>query len=105
MPAKDGKLTEEEQSRAQEWVREKSSGIPACTMCGQRQWALGDHSVHSPIYFGGGMFLGGPTYPQFMLICQTCGHTVYYNAILSGVIKEKEQEATDQEEENADASD
>ncbi len=43
-------------------------------------------------FVGGGLIVGGPTYPQVMIVCTVCGNTKYFNAVIMGVV-EKEGEA------------
>jgi len=30
---------------------------------------------------------GGPAYPQAMLMCTICAHTVYFNAVVMGILQ------------------
>lgn len=87
MPDVDGKLSGEEKTKAIAWVTSHVKGAIVCPVCGSAEWTLGDHVV-SPIALGGGgnVRLGGPGYPQVMLISQNCGHTIYINAIVAGIV-------------------
>ena len=57
-----------------------------CPLCGNNKWTIGDHIV-APVILGNkaDIRIGGPTYPQAMLICQKCGHTFYLSAIMAGI--------------------
>ncbi len=63
-------------------------------MCGVSRWGIGDHLVFPNTYFpGGGLTVGGVTYPQAMLICGNCAFTAYFNAVVIGLIQgDKQQE-------------
>lgn len=85
MPDSDGKLTEEERERAAEWFQQHWAGNTNCTSCDRNQWIIGEHIVAPPL-FAKGVILGGTAYPQIMVVCGYCAHTVYYNAIIMGVM-------------------
>jgi hypothetical protein len=49
-------------------------------------------------YTDKGLVLGGSTYPQIMAVCNSCGNTKYFNAVIAGLVssttkKEGEQDA------------
>ena len=88
------------------WVEEKAPGAIVCTVCGENSWLVGEHLVAPPIH-AQGLLLGGTSYPQAMLICVNCAHTVYFNAVIMGLLKEKEEpgeseEASDTNKEDQD---
>ena len=86
MPDQNGKLTEQEKNRAIELISTKGNRSPACSVCGTRGWQLADHLVQ-PISQGAeGLFFGGTAYPQVMLICRKCSHTLFFNAVALGLI-------------------
>lgn len=87
MPEEDeSKLNDEQKAKAKSWV-EKQEGWKdyKCPICYSKKWTLGEHLIAPPILALKGIRLGGPTYPQFMVICAVCGHTLYFNAIISGI--------------------
>jgi hypothetical protein len=86
MPDEQGKLTEAEKDQAIKLITTKGSRAPVCSICGTNGWQLADHLVQ-PISQGtGGLFFGGTAYPQVMLICRKCSHTVFFNAVALGLI-------------------
>ena len=80
-------LTQEQKERIAAWL--KARGVPRpCSMCGANSWTLANHLVTPPIYRSGGSFMfGGPAYPQAMLMCTICAHTVYFNAVVMGILQ------------------
>ena len=88
MPQEDeSKLNDEQKDKAKSWIESQKAWMGyTCPICYSKTWTLGEHLV-SPVIITpkGSIRLGGPTYPQFMVICAVCGHTLYFNAIISGV--------------------
>src|SRR5262245_32046051 len=79
-------LTPEQQKRIDAWVKRVAPGGFACTVCGTRNWTVLSDLLAPPVFHGGGMVIGGPSYPHFGLACVNCGHTVFINAVMSGVV-------------------
>lgn len=97
----EGNLSAEDKAEIQKYLDEKWTGQKECPACNSNNWLVGDDFV-TPIILGkgGGLMLGGTTYPQFMLICSTCGYTHYFNAIVGGIwerIKQKKKELVSKE--------
>lgn len=59
-----------------------------CRECGEKQIVVADDLV-SPVIYQGGLVLGGSAYPQGMLICNNCGNTRFFNAVILGVVPPK----------------
>ncbi len=85
MPDKKGKLSPEEKEKVKEWLEEKWKASNLCPVSHDNNWVIGDYTV-TPINFSStGTILGGPISPQVMLICSTCGYTLYFNAMVMGI--------------------
>lgn len=83
----DHSLTPDQRRITEAWVKEHWAGSKACPICTQSKWSIAEHVVqpvtHSPI---GALNLGGgPAYPAVPMICNTCGYTVYFNAVIMGL--------------------
>ena len=85
MPGADGKLTAEEKERVkshiQTWL---GKGLLLPVQNGD--WIIGDELISPPIFSGGNMILGGPVYPHVMLVERKTGLTLYFNAVLLGLV-------------------
>jgi hypothetical protein len=57
-----------------------------CPICGSNQWQIADHLVTPVILQDNSLTLGGTSYPQVMVISPKCGYTMYFNAILLGIV-------------------
>jgi hypothetical protein len=83
-------LTDEQRTQIFAWVNKYHAGKP-CAVCEQRTWTLVPHLVAPPIFRKDtGLFFGGPAYPQAMLLCRTCGNTLYFNAVIMGAVPKAE---------------
>ncbi len=58
---------------------------------------MADHLVAPTIYRQGGLFWGGQAYPTVMIVCRNCGHTVYLNAVVMGLIQPKKKTGVEEE--------
>ena len=87
MVEQDARLSQGEIEVIKKWMSQKLKQS-VCSMCGENQWHIGDHLVASPISPKGvGMMLGEAVYPQVMMICTNCSHTVYFNAVAMGIVE------------------
>ena len=95
MPDDAGKLTAEEKQLVIDWFGKNACPDLKCSVCGERDWFIGDHLVQ-PVTVGDQMnlVLGGVGYPQVMLISQKCGHTLFFNAVMIGLAKPVHPEGT-----------
>lgn len=95
---KNGKLSESDKQKIKEWMREQWDRVsnPNCPLCQKNLWTIGDHAV-SPLSTSqeGSTFVVGPSYPQVMLVCTHCGNTLYFNAVIMGLVKAKKSEEKD----------
>jgi hypothetical protein len=95
MPDEAGKLTAAEKQLVSDWIGKKAGPDLNCPVCGDSNWIIGDHLVQ-PITIGDKLtlMLGGIGYPQVMLISQNCGHTLFINAVIIGLVKPTHSEGT-----------
>lgn len=85
MPDTDGKLTVEEKGRIAKFLEDKKA-IRPCDSCGETAWTIGDHLLSANIQVPGvGLSIGGPTYPQVLLVCRNCFNTRSYMAVPMGI--------------------
>jgi hypothetical protein len=97
MPDAQGKLTPAEKQTVQSRLIALGwTGRAGCPVCGDNQWTIADHFVQ-PITRGAAnsLNLGGPGYPQVMLISNKCGYTMYFNAVVIGLFRDEPSEKQD----------
>ena len=80
----------EKQQIALKWLEEKwPKGKRKCICCGKKQWTLAEDLV-MPLRFIGGQFeIYGSTYPHVLLVCTTCGHSLFFNAVKMGIVEDE----------------
>lgn len=66
-------------------INEKVSNSGICKECGKSQTQLAPDVVTPMISTGGGVSIGGNSYPQAMVVCANCGHTRYFNLVALGI--------------------
>ncbi len=92
-PPKEGDLTPEQLQQAKEWLRTHWSNGNCPFHLGRTNWIVDNSLAAAPIYhigpggIGGTMMIGGPMFPLAVVTCSVCGHTVFVNAILMGLVK------------------
>lgn len=80
-------MTQDEKQKIINWLNQKQPTGFQCSVCNDRRWTVGDHVVSALVSEGGGIQIGGTNYPNVFLVCNNCGHTVYFNAVMLGVVK------------------
>ncbi len=91
MPDSEGRLTDSDKIKVTQWLTEKWKQNALCPITNDFNWIIGDHTV-TPVNFGDkGTVLGGKTYPQVMVICKTCGYTVFFNSVIVGLFPPKDK--------------
>lgn len=78
------KLSEEDRKKIVDWIRKKT-GQPRCNMCGTGQWTVVDAAT-LPIGFDvhTTRFFYHQGIPQVTIVCNNCGHMVFFNAAVLG---------------------
>lgn len=88
LPDKQGNLSEAEQAKAKAWIARFWNNFQGCPICGRKEWQLAGNLVNLHIaYPDAALTVGGPVYPQALLICETCGYTMLFNAVMMGLAK------------------
>jgi hypothetical protein len=85
MPDLQGKLSQPEIDKALAWIRGHMNGNIICAVCKTNNWTLGDHTVAPPTWGGAPIIGVGTAYPQVMLSCNKCSHTIYFGAVSIGL--------------------
>ena len=85
MPDEFGILTEEEKTKINQWLKDKWREPMICPISKDNNWMIGNGAVVPINMTKNGPKLGGNVFPQIMLICKTCGHTLFFNAVMIGI--------------------
>lgn len=88
-------FNKEKQEKAVKWIDQKCPNLK-CECCQQSAWSLApDLVMPMPFTGSGNIVLGGNSYPLMQLICNTCGNTKIFNAIIMGLVDGKEEVKND----------
>jgi hypothetical protein len=81
-------LSDEDLKKALAFLESKRRGDIVCPICKSTEWTIGAHIVQPVTVSPGnnGLMLGGVGYPQIMLISKECGHTLFINAVVAGIV-------------------
>lgn len=69
-----------DQQKVADWVNEHWKDEKTCTICKGTDWTIGPDIV----------FVKSPTlesYPLVLLVCNQCGHTIFFNALIMGLVE------------------
>jgi hypothetical protein len=97
MPAKDGKLTPDEQERIKTWLAEKRAILP-CPVCGNNGWSIAENLALGPLFIPGGAFVIGAGFPAVLIVCTRCTFFRWHSAVAMGIVpQEADQRKAEQE--------
>lgn len=72
--------------RGMAWLNKHWQGQKACPICRSNVWSLSDSSVEIREFHGGNLVIGGSLYPLFFVACNICGYTMFFNAVIAGLV-------------------
>ena len=75
-----------DKNAVQAWLQQKWTGEASCPVSGDNNWIIADDFVQPMKYSAGGLTIGGRGYPLVMVVCRTCGYTLFINAIIMGLL-------------------
>lgn len=70
--------------KAMDWIRKNWTKPTECPICGSDNWGIGDQIVEIRSFAP-----SASVYPQFFVYCQKCGHTIFFNAVIAGLVDAK----------------
>ena len=76
----------------QDWTN-KHFKNKKCPNCNNNQWIIPRELLELRPFTGGSLIVGGTVCPLLTLICDDCGHTLLFNAIVAGLVKKPEKES------------
>ena len=76
-----------DKEKAIAWLNELWPGNRLCPICTNNSWSVSDDLVEIRPYKGGTLVVGGSLYPLMIVTCNTCGHTLLFNAVVAGLVQ------------------
>lgn len=74
-----------DKDKAVSWLNKHWQGNKLCPICSHNEWTVSDELAEIRPFKGGALTVGGSLYPLLVVTCATCGHTLLFNAVLSGL--------------------
>ena len=78
-------------AKAAEWLDLHWKGDWNCPICGNSDWGGEEQAMELRAFDEGRLLSTGPVIPLFVITCTTCGNTLFFNAILAGLVEKPEQ--------------
>lgn len=76
---------EEKQKKVTTWLENKWPN-KVCDICNSQNWSVVDF-ISAPSRYEKGLVLGGKIAPQITVVCNNCGNTKFFNAVVIGLIE------------------
>lgn len=81
-------LSLEKRQKLVDWINRHSKN-PQCPVCLSSNWAVGEHLISGSVFrSGGGIVLGGVSYPQAFVVCRTCSYVRHFMAVPIGLVEQ-----------------
>ena len=94
MPDLKGKLSDLELQQVISWLETHQVPHFKCPFCGTKRLGINPFLVNTPIFLGAPMGFGEVAYVYVQLACEHCGHTILFNAVTMGILKNEEPSTT-----------
>ena len=79
--------------RAMEWLNKNWHTHKACPICLSNSWTISESLALIPrLIQGSKETTNGLVYPHFLVTCTTCGYTLFFNAVIAGLLLQVPQE-------------
>jgi len=69
--------------RAMEWLNKHWNTPKSCPICKNNNWGASDSVLEVREFHQGYLVYGRPVYPLFLVTCNTCGYTMFFNALVA----------------------
>lgn len=70
-----------------EWLNTHWQAEWICSICGSDDWLVHDEAVEVRAFGQGRFSTAGSIFPLLTVICSTCGHTLFFNALIAGLVE------------------
>lgn len=85
------RLDDEQIDKINRHLDEKGSPPLICSICHQSKWEIADGVFVSRDQAHIAKLGGGTVIPSIVVICLNCGNTLFFNAIVLGIVQKKEK--------------
>ncbi len=77
--------------KATEWLKTHWKGGWNCPICGNTNWSGQEYAMELRPFDEGRLASFGQVVPLLTITCKTCGNTLFFNAILAGLVEKPEE--------------
>jgi hypothetical protein len=85
MPDINGVLSPEDNAKIQKWWLGHWKAPVVCPVCKTTEWTQGPHVVNIARHAVDGFAPNTISYPHIVVTCQSCAHSMFFNAVQMGV--------------------
>lgn len=79
--------------RAMEWLNKNWRTPKACAVCRNNNWTVSESLTLMPRLIRDGKdTVGGLVYPVFLVTCGICGYTMFFNALVAGLLPQDSED-------------
>ncbi len=78
--------------KANEWLDRYWTGDRICPICGNSNWSGNDKAMEVRSFDEGRLTASGPVIPFLTIACSICGHTLFFNALIAGLVERPENQ-------------
>jgi hypothetical protein len=85
MPDSNGVLSPEDNAKIQRWWLGHWKNPVVCPVCKTTEWTQAPHVVNIPRHATDAYVTNTISYPHIVVTCQSCAHSMFFNAVQIGV--------------------
>jgi hypothetical protein len=85
MPDSSGALTAADNEKIQRWWAQHWKSPVTCPVCKTSAWTAAPHIVNVPRFAADALAGNTQTYPFIIVSCNTCFHSMFFNAVPIGI--------------------
>lgn len=85
-------MNDKQKELLQVFLRKKIAPPTVCPICHGQNWNFADTIWELREFSGGTLRVGGPVFPVLSMTCSTCGHTLFINALVAGILEPSKEQ-------------
>ena len=86
MPDENGKLSDDEIRKVDEWTAERIPGGALCPFCKKQDWQSGDYLTTPIVTNDKAEKVLGKDFPSLAAVCRNCGFIAHLSARVLGIV-------------------
>ena len=90
MPTPSGRLTDADMKKVEDWLEHRWPSKNKCPLCTMETLRIEPHLTATPLS-GHHELIMTQAYPFVLVLCENCGHTIFFNAVTLGLAEGTEE--------------